>query len=141
MSIKRTAADDADLLRAKGGCGATAVAPTGTSPVIHVVLNEQGVTSRSLELPSAGHAEVRIVAADPEAARRVAGILRRCFGATEARSYPAGPDGGTRLHLTVDSTRMAEPVQVDWARGNTPGMVPLTHNGIQLMETEEKDCD
>lgn len=36
---------------------------------------------------------------------------------------------------------MAEPVQVDWARGNTPGMVPLTHNGIQLMETEEKDCD
>ncbi|GHI02761.1 hypothetical protein AQI88_38305 [Streptomyces cellostaticus] len=78
---------------------------------MHVVLNEQGVTLKSLELPSAGHAEVRIVAADPEAARRVAEILRRCFAATEARSYPAGPDGGTRLHLTVDTTRTAEPVR------------------------------
>ncbi|MGW7383819.1 hypothetical protein [Streptomyces sp. NPDC054794] len=78
---------------------------------MHVVLNEQGVTLKSLELPSAGHAEVRIVAADPEAARHVAEILRRCFAATEARSYPAGPDGGTRLHLTVDTTRMTEPVR------------------------------
>jgi hypothetical protein len=47
----------------------------------------------------------------PEAARHVAEILRRCFAAAEARSYPAGPDGGTRLHLTVDTTRMAEPVR------------------------------
>jgi hypothetical protein len=77
---------------------------------MHVVLYEQGVTIESPELPSAGHAEVRIVAADPEAARHVAEILRRCFTATEARSYPAGADGGTRLHLTVDTTRMAEPV-------------------------------
>ncbi|WDV51771.1 hypothetical protein PV963_16000 [Streptomyces coeruleorubidus] len=32
-------------------------------------------------------------------------------------------------------------IQVDWARGNTPTMVTLTHKGIQLMETEEKDGD
>ncbi|WP_175408574.1 hypothetical protein [Streptomyces sp. TRM64462] len=63
------------------------------------------------ELPSAGHAEVRIVAATPEAARHVAEVLRRCFAATEARRYPAGTDGGTRLHLTVDTTHTAEPVR------------------------------
>lgn len=78
---------------------------------MHVFLKEQGGTMKSPELPSAGHAEVRIVAADPEAARHVAEVLRRCFAATEARSYPAGGDGGTRLHLTVDTTRMAEPVR------------------------------
>jgi hypothetical protein len=91
--------------------GATAVTPTDTSPLMHVVLDEQGITMKSPELPSAGHAEVRIVAADPEAARHVAEILRRCFAATEARSYPAGADGGTRLHLTVDTTHTAEPVR------------------------------
>ncbi|WP_319053389.1 hypothetical protein [Streptomyces europaeiscabiei] len=44
-------------------------------------------------------------------ARRVAEVLRRCFDATEQRSYPAGPDGGTRLDLTVDTTRPAEPAR------------------------------
>ncbi|WP_405553947.1 hypothetical protein [Streptomyces sp. NBC_01171] len=34
-----------------------------------------------------------------------------------------------------------ELVQVEWARGNTPAMVTLTHKGIQIMETEEKDSD
>lgn len=32
-------------------------------------------------------------------------------------------------------------IQVDWARGNTPSMVTLTHKGIQFMESEEKDSD
>ncbi|MBX9362918.1 hypothetical protein K4G64_17290 [Streptomyces sp. WAC04114] len=64
-----------------------------------------------MEAPSDGHAEVRIVAASPEAARRVAEALRRCFAATEQRSYPAGADGGTRLDLTVDTTRVAEPAR------------------------------
>jgi hypothetical protein len=32
-------------------------------------------------------------------------------------------------------------VQVDWARGNTPAMVTLTHKGIRLMESEEEDGD
>ncbi|MEV0304964.1 hypothetical protein [Streptomyces prasinus] len=32
-------------------------------------------------------------------------------------------------------------IQVDWARGNTPAMLTLTHKGIQLMEAEEKDSD
>ncbi|MFF3462626.1 hypothetical protein ACWCQN_03760 [Streptomyces sp. NPDC001984] len=63
------------------------------------------------ETPSDEHAEVRIVAASPEVARRVAEVLRRCFSATEQRSYPAGAGGGTRLQLTVDTSRTAEPVQ------------------------------
>ncbi|MEU2158806.1 hypothetical protein ABZ532_27985 [Streptomyces sp. NPDC019396] len=63
------------------------------------------------EPPSGGRTEVRIVAASPEAARRVAEVLRRCFAATEQRSYPAGSDGGTRLHLTVDTTHAAEPAR------------------------------
>ncbi|AWE54056.1 MULTISPECIES: hypothetical protein [Streptomyces] len=66
---------------------------------------------QSTEIPSEGHAEVHIVAASPEVARRVAEVLRRCFAATEQRSYPAGPDGGTRLDLTVDTTRAAEPAR------------------------------
>ncbi|MGW7367269.1 hypothetical protein ACWGI8_28525 [Streptomyces sp. NPDC054841] len=68
--------------------------------------------------PSEGRAEVRIVAASPEAARRVAEALRR-FAATEQRSYPAGSDGGTRLHLTVDTRRTAEPVR-SWLAASRP---------------------
>ncbi|MFI5687347.1 hypothetical protein [Streptomyces sp. NPDC051636] len=63
------------------------------------------------ESPSDGHADVRIVAASPEVARRVAEVLRHCFAATEQRSYPAGAGGGTRLQLTVDTTRAAEPAR------------------------------
>ncbi|MFE1444526.1 hypothetical protein [Streptomyces sp. NPDC058739] len=66
---------------------------------------------QSMETPSSGHAEVRVVAASPEVARRVAEVLRRCFAATEQRSYPAGPEGGTRLDLTLDTTRAAEPAR------------------------------
>ncbi len=65
----------------------------------------------SHQMPSAGHAEVRIVAAEPEIARQVAEVLRRCFAATEQRSYPANPGGGTRLHLTVDTTHTSEPAR------------------------------
>ncbi len=60
-------------------------------------------------MPSAGRAEVRIVAASPDAARRVAEVLRSCFAAEEQRSYPAHGGGGTRLHLTVDTTHPAGP--------------------------------
>ena len=59
-------------------------------------------------LPSAGHAEIRIVAATPEVARTVAELLRHAFAGTEQRSYPI-PDGGTRLHLTVDTEAAAAP--------------------------------
>ncbi|APY85910.1 hypothetical protein DCW30_27520 [Streptomyces alfalfae] len=65
----------------------------------------------SQEAPSVGCAEVHVVAASPEAARRVAEVLRRCFTATEQRSYPADGGGGTRLELTVDTTRAAEPAR------------------------------
>jgi hypothetical protein len=69
-------------------------------------------------LPARGLAEVRIIAASPDAARRVAETLRRRFAATEQRSYPAGDEGaGTRLHLTVDVARspqapeLSEPIR------------------------------
>jgi hypothetical protein len=62
-------------------------------------------------LPTEGYAEVRIVAATPEVARRVAEVLRRCFDSTEQRSYPAGREGGTRLHLTIDTAHAAEPAR------------------------------
>ncbi|KIX77099.1 hypothetical protein SF23_13925 [Streptomyces sp. MBRL 10] len=61
-------------------------------------------------LPSPGHAEVRIIAHTPEAARAVAESLRGCFAATEQRSYP-GLDGDTRLHLTVDTATPAGPAR------------------------------
>ena len=58
-------------------------------------------------LPPLGHADVRIIAATPDAARQVALLLRSAVVSTEQRSCPAGPDGtGTRLHLTVDTTRV-----------------------------------
>ncbi|MGI5427289.1 hypothetical protein [Streptomyces sp. CA-179760] len=66
---------------------------------------------QSMETPWDGHAEVRIVAASPDAARQVAEVLRHCFAASEQRSYPAGADGGTRLDLTVDTSRTAEPAR------------------------------
>lgn len=71
-----------------------------------------------------GLAEVRIVAASPEAARRVAEGLRHMFAGAEQRSYPAGPDGSTRLHLTVDTTRGPQPLQTFQAGAagrHTPG--------------------
>ncbi|MFJ8668415.1 hypothetical protein [Streptomyces sp. NPDC093600] len=69
-------------------------------------------------LPQAGHAEIRIVAATPEAARAVAEVIRRCFAGTEQRSYPV-PDGGTRLHLTVDTESTAEPA-LSWLTTSRP---------------------
>jgi hypothetical protein len=32
-------------------------------------------------------------------------------------------------------------ITVDWARGNAPAMVMLTHQGIRLMEAEEEERD
>ncbi|AOW91238.1 hypothetical protein ACFY1G_06555 [Streptomyces olivaceus] len=61
--------------------------------------------------PSLGYAEVHVTAASPDVARRVAEVLRHCFAATEQRSYPADDEGGTRLELTVDTTRAAEPAR------------------------------
>ncbi|MEU1813743.1 hypothetical protein ABZ543_00910 [Streptomyces roseifaciens] len=62
-------------------------------------------------VPPAGRADVRIVTASPETARRVAEVLRHCFDSTEQRSYPAGREGGTRLHLTVDTTHPSGPAR------------------------------
>ncbi|MET9501706.1 hypothetical protein ACFYO5_25805 [Streptomyces sp. NPDC006259] len=62
-------------------------------------------------LPAEGFAEVRIVAATPDVARRVAEVLRHCFASAEQRSYPAGLGGGTRLHLTIDTAQTAGPAR------------------------------
>ncbi|MEU6184063.1 hypothetical protein [Streptomyces coeruleorubidus] len=66
---------------------------------------------RPQETPPDGHADIRIVAASPEVARRVTEVLRRCFATREKPSYPADAEGGTRLQLTVDTTSAAEPVR------------------------------
>ncbi|WP_308812113.1 hypothetical protein [Streptomyces sp. A244] len=61
------------------------------------------------DLPMGGLAEVRIIAAGPDIAQRVAQLLRRNLRCDEPRSYPAGPDGqGTLLHLTVDTGHAGE---------------------------------
>ncbi|MFF8269570.1 hypothetical protein ACF059_19580 [Streptomyces sp. NPDC016562] len=70
-------------------------------------------------LPSLGHAEVRIIAHTPEAARLVAEALRGCFAGAEQRSYP-GLDGDTRLHLTVDTATPAGPTRARPAAGLSP---------------------
>ncbi|MFB8273491.1 hypothetical protein ACFC96_43885 [Streptomyces sp. NPDC055955] len=70
-------------------------------------------------LPSLGHAEVRIIAHTPEAARAVAEALRGCFAGTEQRSY-LGLDGDTRLHLTVDTAASAGPASSWLAASRTP---------------------
>ncbi|MFB7354997.1 hypothetical protein [Streptomyces gardneri] len=76
-------------------------------------------------LPSAGHAEIRIVAATPEAARAVAQVIRCSFAGAEQRSYPV-PEGGTRLHLTVDTGSGAEPA-LSWLATSRPSSRAGTH--------------
>ncbi|MGX1562480.1 hypothetical protein [Streptomyces sp. NPDC055506] len=61
------------------------------------------------DLPMGDLAEVRIIAASPDIAQRVAQLLRRNLRCDEPRSYPAGPGGqGTLLHLTVDTGQAGE---------------------------------
>ncbi|MEV4944324.1 hypothetical protein [Streptomyces sp. NPDC053755] len=75
--------------------------------------------------PAAGHAEIRIVAATPEAARAVAEVIRLSFAGTEQRSYPV-PDGGTRLHLTVD-TGSAAASGLSWLTTSEASALTGTH--------------
>ncbi|WP_116213057.1 hypothetical protein [Streptomyces olivoreticuli] len=77
-------------------------------------------------VPPAGRADVRIVSASPDTARRVAEVLRRCFDSTEQRSYPAGRGGGTLLHLTVDTTQPAEPAR-SWLTTSRPPTADEEH--------------
>ncbi|WP_328303945.1 hypothetical protein OG389_20300 [Streptomyces sp. NBC_00435] len=76
-------------------------------------------------LPSLAHAEVRIVAHTPEAARAVAEALRHCFAGAEQRSYP-GLDGDTRLHLTVDTAKPAGPAR-SWLAASRTAVGAGTH--------------
>jgi hypothetical protein len=92
-------------------------------------------------LPAEGHAEVRIVAPTPDVARRVAEVLRRCFASTEQRSYPVGRGEGTRLHLTLDTERAAEPAR-SWLAASKPTQGAQAHSdevrpGSGAAETED----
>ncbi|WP_326599197.1 hypothetical protein [Streptomyces sp. NBC_01803] len=56
-----------------------------------------------------GLAEVRIIAASPEAARQIAETLRLRFATTVRRGHPVDDRlGETTLHLTVDTARPPE---------------------------------
>ncbi|MGW1722489.1 hypothetical protein ACWCQK_06055 [Streptomyces sp. NPDC002306] len=69
------------------------------------------------EDPMSGLAEVRIIAAHPDVARRVASLLRENFRCDEPRSYPTGLDGrGTLLHMTVDTGHVGgePPAESPW---------------------------
>ncbi|GGV22795.1 DUF1800 domain-containing protein [Streptomyces spectabilis] len=54
--------------------------------------------------PQEEFAQIRIVAAHPDTARRIARLLHQVFVTDEPRSYPSD-GGGTRLHLTVYTAR------------------------------------
>lgn len=88
-------------------------------------------------LPPPGFADIRIVAASPEAARQIAEALRRCFAGTEQRSYPTGPDGtGTLLHLTVDTARHPEPTE-----SFRPWLVTSRSSGPGHPDADRPDAD
>lgn len=72
--------------------------------------------------PLSERVEVRVVAASPETARRVADVLRRFFACDEGRSYPADPEGThTRLHLTLDASYVEDSTYAaDLARATEP---------------------
>ncbi|MGC9538227.1 hypothetical protein [Streptomyces sp. UG1] len=82
-------------------------------PALHLTASDlmEIVMQEPAETPSEGHADVRIVAASPEAARRVAEVLPPLLRSHRASSCPAGAGGGTRLELVVDTTRAAEPAR------------------------------
>jgi DNA-binding transcriptional regulator PaaX len=74
-------------------------------------------------------------------------IMRALYRATEGNRL-LGVDGAKlrddlgipEQDLAAACTYLADEgwVVVDWARGNTPAMVTLTHRGIQQMETDEE---
>ncbi|MFF7868456.1 hypothetical protein ACFZCT_18625 [Streptomyces qaidamensis] len=84
------------------------------------------------DLPVGGLAEVRIIAASPDIAQRVAQLLRRNLRCDEPRSYPAGPDGqGTLLHLTVDTGQVS-----DEPLGRSPWLA-TSHTQARRAHTDE----
>ncbi|MFF3929935.1 hypothetical protein [Streptomyces hirsutus] len=74
-------------------------------------------------------------------------IMRALYEAAEGNRL-LGVDGAKlRNDLGIPEQDMAAActylagegwVVVDWARGNTPAMITLTHQGIRRMETEEE---
>jgi hypothetical protein len=113
------------------GTGSPQVARAGppVSTPVRSAADAEVAASADLKVPApgdaplAGHmeppegderAEVRIIAADPDVAQRVALLLRQGFHCDEPRSYPAGADGhGTLLHLTVDTGRAPDQPPAD----------------------------
>ncbi|MEU3658003.1 hypothetical protein AB0E67_35755 [Streptomyces sp. NPDC032161] len=57
-------------------------------------------------------------------------VLRHCFDSTEQRSCPAGREGGTRLHLTVDTAHPAEPARSWLATGRASAADRPQHDDV-----------
>ncbi|WP_329902102.1 hypothetical protein [Streptomyces sp. SP17KL33] len=91
------------------GTGTGSTHGTGEDPPAHETADGDIPVGGDGDPPVGGLAEVRIIAAGPDIAQRVAQLLRRHFRCDEPRSYPAGAEGrDTLLHLTVDTGHVAD---------------------------------
>ena len=77
-------------------------------------------------------------------------IMKTLYEATEGNRLLGVTGGKLRDDLQVPDEDLAAAcayldgeglITVDWAQGNTPSMVMLTHQGIRLMEAEEEEHD
>lgn len=75
-------------------------------------------------------------------------IMKTLYEATEGNRLVGVTGARLRDDLQVPEQDLAaacaylvgeELITVDWAQGNTPAMVMLTHRGIRLMEAEEEE--
>ncbi|WP_329536280.1 hypothetical protein OG568_06745 [Streptomyces sp. NBC_01450] len=75
-------------------------------------------------------------------------IMKMLYEATEGNRLLGITGARLRDDLQVPEQDLAaacaylegeELITVDWAQGNTPAMVMLTHRGIRLMEAEEEE--
>ncbi|MGW1728777.1 hypothetical protein ACWCQK_38670 [Streptomyces sp. NPDC002306] len=75
-------------------------------------------------------------------------IMKMLYDATEGNRLLGVTGARLRDGLQVPEQDLAaacaylvgeELITVDWAQGNTPAMVMLTHRGIRLMEAKEEE--
>ncbi|MGW1376071.1 hypothetical protein ACWD6P_17580 [Streptomyces sp. NPDC002446] len=75
-------------------------------------------------------------------------IMKALYETTEGNRFLGVPGAKLRDDLQIPEQDLAAAcaylvgeglVTIDWAQGNTPVMVTLTHQGIRLMEAEEEE--
>ncbi|MFC4611978.1 hypothetical protein ACFO9E_30000 [Streptomyces maoxianensis] len=75
-------------------------------------------------------------------------VMKRLYEATEGNRLLGVTGAQLRDDLGVHEEDLAAActylvgeglIEVDWATGNTPAMVTLTHQGIRIMEAEEEE--